>query len=193
MSKAKPDTVVKVSLLGPHMLLNEEDSSPFAIFHDESAKLLRDLEAEVHANLQLYCEIKDPQPIAKTKKEKSKERPLVLYVLAHAVVYGPLQWYDETGMFLQRRGVYLQDPFFGDKATKYRNPHRLCQVEDAMEQNLEPHSQSRPVDVELLETRADPLSGLENGDSLLEATEPSALHTRMYRYFRTLPGLRKIG
>lgn len=164
------------------MLLNEETSSPFAIFHEESAKLLRNLEAEVHASLQLFCELKNAPPAAKTKKGKSKERPAELSVLVHAVVCGPFRWFDETGVFLQRRGVYLQDPFFGDKTTKYRNPHRLCQVEDAMEDNSKPLPHSRLVDVELLETRVDPLSGLENGVSLQEAIEPLALNTRMYRY-----------
>lgn len=175
--------MVKVSLLGPHMLLNEETSSPFAIFHEESAKLLGDLEAEVHASLQLYCEIKNARPVAKTKKGIFKERPAELSVLVHAVVCGPFRWYEETGVLLQRWGVYLQDPFFGDKATKYRNPHRLCQVEDAMEDNSETLSRSHLVDAELLEMRADPLASLENGVSLQEAIEPLALNTRMYRYY----------
>lgn len=70
----------------------------------------------------------------------------------------------------------------GTKLPNTGTRNRLCQVEDAMEDNSKTLSHSRLVDVELLETRVDPLSSLENGVSLQEAIELLALNTRMYRY-----------
>ena len=164
------------------MVVDDADALPFAMLHPGSAKILRELQTNYQADLQLYCQIKQRSRATRTKGGNLCVNSCKLSALLHAVVYGHLQDCEVVGDFLQEHRIYLQDPLYGDKTTKYRNPHRLCQIDD---EDRPIYKQRRPDvhldnEIEVLASRGDVFSSLESGVSLPESLESPFIITPLY-------------
>ena len=180
-SQTQTDTLFPVSLLGPRLLLRDDNASPFATLHERSAEILRALEVKVSADLQMFCEatkMSTKVPRVKTKNKKDNSEELRVSANLYVVVYGPLAKSECAGRFLQRHGVYLQDPLFGNRVTKYYNPHRLHQLDD---NHPTVNAKRSPRKAGALDTPLNPFVALENGDDLLETAEPPGLATNLFR------------
>ena len=163
------------------MLLRDDDSSPYATLHEQSAETLRALEIKASADLQMFCEITKMStkvPRVKSYKKKDNGGELQRSSNLYVVVYGPLAKSGFAGRFLQRHGVYLQDPLFGSRIAKYYNPHRFCQLDD---DHPIVNAKSSPKKFGALETPLNPFIALENGDDLPETAEPPGLAINLFR------------
>ena len=184
---AQADTPFSVSLLGPRMLLRDDDSSPIGILHEQSAETLRALEIKASADLQIFCEVTKKSTkgssVRPTKKMATGDE-LRLSANLYVVIYGPLAMSKYAGTFLQQHGIYLQDPLFGNRVTKYCNPHRLCQLDD---DQPSVDTKRSPEAFATVETPLNPFVALENATDLPETGEPVGLATRLFRYLIFIP------
>nr|KAH0541367.1 hypothetical protein FGG08_004131 [Glutinoglossum americanum] len=160
------------------ILLSGVDNSRIGIPEEQGLHILRGFSEEQIIDLQLLCTIESNQRAWDSKASKSKLSNPPAYV--SAIVYGPLDLFEDVGKFVEECGMYLQDPRGCDRNVKYRNPHRLSGLDPDVPMTSElvqltiSHEKARnPVDL---------LAGLESDEFLPEADTPSALRTVLYKH-----------
>jgi len=145
----------------------------------ELAGILRVLSSESGIELQLSCSsnVFGGPPRGKAHGEKSNNPANSL----SAIIYGPMDTFEDVGRFLQNVGMYLQDPQDCDRNVKYRNPHRLSGLDEDAPMTLELKRHHEICTEQILQTPVDMLSDLETTTLLSEAKSPDCLATELYR------------
>jgi len=98
------------------------------------------------------------------------------------IIYGPIEMFDDIGIFFQECGLYLQDPIRCDRNVPYRNPHRLSVPEDQVQLTFD-LMQSRSDSSTRQLHKPDSLDGLIIHRELLELETPHLLKTQLLPYF----------
>jgi hypothetical protein len=125
--------------------------------------------------LQIVCRI--ASVVVQNRKGKSSVVP---NASLSVIVYGALDLFESIGDLFEKNDLFLQDPIGCDRAVEYRNPHRLSGLDHEA-----PMTSVEEVTTTLQQDYAsgtvDILSGFETGEYLIEARDPSALHTPLQR------------
>lgn len=96
-----------------------------------------------------------------------------------AIIYGPLEIFDDIGEYFSDNDLFLQDPWNCYRNVRYRNPQRLSGLDqdapltfDHFGPNARCGTVSSPIDM---------LQGFESKQDISEAKVPKALQTRLYK------------
>ena len=98
------------------------------------------------------------------------------------IIYGPIEIYDDIGIFFQDCGLYLQDPIGCDQNVLYCNPHRLSSPEDEAQLTFD-LVQSRSDSSMRQLHEYDSLGGLIIPRELPALETPHLLRTQLLPYY----------
>jgi SWI/SNF-related matrix-associated actin-dependent regulator of chromatin subfamily A3 len=124
-------------------------------------------------------------PLSGKRSQGSSRRPCPVSV----IIYGPVEMFDDIGVFFQECGLYLQDPIACDRNVPYCNPHRLSVPDDQIQLTFD-LMQSRSDSSMRQLHKSDSLDGLIIPRELPELETPHLLRTQLLPYF--LPVLRLL-
>ena len=113
--------------------------------------------------------------------QRNEQKPLTLCL--SAIIYGPLEQFNEVGEYLAEMCYYLQEPYHCDRNVKYRNPHRLNGLDQSVPMTFELHHKDEAIEVTagVMEKPIDVLSSFESNQRIVEAESPRAIKTSLYR------------
>jgi SWI/SNF-related matrix-associated actin-dependent regulator of chromatin subfamily A3 len=158
-------------------LHSKKDDSRVGIPDGGGLEILRGLTEEQAIDLQLLCTLEPGRQTLGSKINKSK--PLSPSAYLSAIVYGPLELFEDVGKFVEEHDMYLQDPHSCDRNVRYRNPHRLSGLDPDAPMTLDLVQPA--VGREEVQNPADLLAGLESDEFLPDAEAPSVLRTALYK------------
>ena len=110
------------------------------------------------------------------------------------IIYGPLDDFDELGIYLTEQRRFLQQPHSCSRNVEYRNPHLLSGLDDNAPSTFG-LCQTRVVEektLSVLPGKIDVLNDLESHQAIAEAETPKLLKTPLYRSVADIIPLRLL-
>ncbi|KAI9708050.1 MAG: alpha-1,6-mannosyltransferase [Bogoriella megaspora] len=156
-------------------VLLENDGSNIGTIEPEIAKAIRVLCEYPDIELQLQCTIKTAalRPLRKRSPRANSNYHAELSV----IIYGALRRFDDLGDYLEKCGLYLQDPDGCKYNVAYRNPHRLSGMDEKSPMTIEQAALNDQTEQEAHSVANDFLNLLVPQQFLAEAEMPWPVKT----------------
>lgn len=152
----------------------------FGVLDDRSAALLNNLSNEKGINFQIYAKISNRRATTRKKSQRKPEASKLQYAI-NVIIYGPEEICDPTGEYLEKCGIYLQDPIQCDRDVVYRNPHILSHLADiTLTSSLPTWASLSQNQVEQFSLTDDLFSQLSADDHLPLTEAPESVATLLY-------------
>ena len=110
------------------------------------------------------------------KRTKTKRPTLTLSV----IVYGPFEYLDAVGDFLENCELHLHDPVGCDRNVRYRNPQSLWALQEDDVRMTQDIAWEVPQEFGSFRNPSDLLADLEYKDFLPEAAQPFGLRALLF-------------
>ena len=145
----------------------------------ESGQMIQGLLGDKTLTLFASCTIEK-----ETSSRKSLRRLTQSSCVLDATIYGPIELFEQIGVWFQDQDLYLQDPILCHMDVKYCNPHRLSSEKlESLSLVSEVVSQSSSlVYLQDISRRPDLLDILSCHDNLPEARQPALIKSELKRY-----------
>lgn len=142
--------------------------------------MIQGLLDEVSLKLFVSCVVDDTQT---TEAPKRSFCPSPIPCTLQITVYGPLDIFEEIGIWFGDYEVFLQDPQQCHRNVRYCNPHRLSSDDATSSTYLSDvvSRDSNSLHLEIISQQPDLLDELSSHDNLEEAPQPSAIKRELRR------------
>ncbi|KAF4631765.1 hypothetical protein G7Y89_g6362 [Cudoniella acicularis] len=144
----------------------------------ESHKMIQGLTEESSLNIQTVCTLEDQRQNAGPKRRANLLRQKVCSL--SIILYGPMDFFDDVGEYVEQHGIYLQDPKGCDRNVLYCNPHSLSLSNgESYPLTFDLDQQQTSVQMEGLPQENDLLEVLNTSEPLCETPQPTAIKTQL--------------
>jgi hypothetical protein len=156
----------------PDSLLKIGDSSLFGQLDHRNSSLLINLAGQAGINFQIWC-----KPIG--RQGTSKKTVNDIQYVVNVIIYGPQDICDDTGDYLRRCGIFLQDPVHCNRDVTYQNPHLLARSDNLVSTFSLQTANNEPR-LETVDSSEDIFSQLSSDDHLPLTEAPQSIATPLY-------------
>ena len=123
----------------------------------------------------------DPDMVFEWKLHKDTSARIVSLA---AILYAPLNAFNEIGDYLEEVGYFLRDPLNCGRNVRYRNPHQLSGLDAnaPMTSELGTRLKLNRGGLEQFTEPVDLLNGFESRQAIKETEPPAAIQTPLYSH-----------
>ncbi|KAH7302966.1 SNF2 family N-terminal domain-containing protein [Stachybotrys elegans] len=113
-------------------------------------------------------------------KSRAASRKSGVIGWASVIIYGPADLAEDIGVFLDKCGYCLQDPYGCDRNVLYKNPHCISTLFEEPQLTFALSSPNNALSMAF--SASDSLMALQTNDAYLEWTQPEDIATKLTRY-----------